>query len=60
MITGFLAVLLYKRQSPVGVYTDAARLEGPFAARPAAAAFLLSQMAERINGGASHAMSEGA
>ncbi|MFF8641712.1 hypothetical protein [Streptomyces sp. NPDC015345] len=45
-------VVLYKPSSPVGVYINAARLEGPFEHRPAAAAFFLQDIAQRLTSAA--------
>lgn len=42
-------VVLYMPSSPVGVYINAARLEGPFKQRPAAAAYLLQGIAQRLS-----------
>ncbi|MET9772705.1 hypothetical protein ABZ023_00390 [Streptomyces sp. NPDC006367] len=43
-------VVLYRPSSPVGVYINAARLEGPFKHRPAAAAYFLQGIAQRLSG----------
>ncbi|MGW5248287.1 hypothetical protein ACWEQN_31450 [Streptomyces sp. NPDC004129] len=42
-------VVLYRPSSPVGVYINAARLEGPFKQRPAAAAYFLRDIAQRLS-----------
>ncbi|MFI7503665.1 hypothetical protein ACIBVL_35360 [Streptomyces sp. NPDC049687] len=42
-------MVLYKPSSPVGVYISAARLEGPFEHRPAAAAYILQGIAQRLS-----------
>jgi len=42
-------VVLYRPSSPVGVYINAARLEGPFKHRPAAAAYFLQDIAQRLS-----------
>jgi hypothetical protein len=42
-------VVLYRPSSPVGVYINAARLEGPFKHRPAAAAYFLQGIAQRLS-----------
>ncbi|GAA0275909.1 hypothetical protein GCM10010302_11900 [Streptomyces polychromogenes] len=41
-------VMLFKPDSPIGVYINAARLEGPFTNRPAGAVDLLSALADRL------------
>lgn len=43
-------VVLYRPLSPVGVYINAARLEGPFQHRPGAAVYFLQDVAQRLNG----------
>src|SRR5690606_41492208 len=42
-------VLLYRPAAPIGVYINAARLEGPFKHRPAAAAYFLQDIAQRLS-----------
>lgn len=42
-------MVLYRPASPIGVYINAARLEGPFEHRPAAAAYFLKDVALRLN-----------
>ncbi len=41
-------IMLYKPDSPIGVYINAARLEGPFTNRPARAVDILSALADRL------------
>ncbi|GHD59254.1 hypothetical protein GCM10010336_09660 [Streptomyces goshikiensis] len=41
-------VMLYKPDSRIGVYINAARLEGPFTNRPAGAVDILSALADRL------------
>ncbi|QEV20258.1 hypothetical protein [Streptomyces alboniger] len=43
-------VVLYRPSSRIGVYINAARLDGPFEHRPAAAAYFLQDIARRLNG----------
>lgn len=42
-------VVLYRPSSPIGVYINAARLEGPFKHRPAAAAYFLQDIAQKLS-----------
>ncbi|WP_037870698.1 hypothetical protein [Streptomyces sp. SPB074] len=42
-------VMLYERQSPIGIYIAAARLEGPFARSPVGAAMMLGHLARTVS-----------
>ncbi|MET7356918.1 hypothetical protein ABZS76_00580 [Streptomyces sp. NPDC005562] len=43
-------VVLYRPSSKIGVYINAARLEGPFKHHPAAAAYFLRDVALKLSG----------